>query len=75
MSRLRVVTGDDTQPEVSFSDAARSALEAALASGACAVVILYETPKTIGWAPVPGSDALARGMVDTVRDLLSAPAE
>ena len=75
MSGLRIVTGDTGAPSGPMADAARAALEVALAAGATVVVILYETPRTIGWATVPSSDALLRGMIETVRDMSAAPSE
>ncbi len=70
MSRLRVVTAGDAGEAVTFEDAARSSLEAALASGAQAVVILYEVGNVFNWHATPPSEALARGMVDTIHDLM-----
>lgn len=70
MSRLRVVAEGDGEGPIAFDVACRNALDAALASGAIAVVILYETQRTIGWASVPPSDALCRGMVATVTDMI-----
>lgn len=63
MARLRVASGADGVPESGFADTARAAMEQALAAGAVALVILYETPAERDWIAVPAAQAVARGLV------------
>jgi hypothetical protein len=63
MARLRVASPAEGQPEQGFADAARAALEKALADGVLAICILYETPAERDFVAIPGSVALAQGLV------------
>lgn len=75
--RLRVVARGDAGPEErGFADYCRALLEEALADGALALVILWETPDAMRWRAAPASIALAKGMVGVLHDELHAgPAE
>ena len=68
MTQLRVISEADGAAPVSFADACRSTLEAVLAKGALAIVILYETSGAIERCSVPPLESIERGMVETVHD-------
>lgn len=68
MARLRVASPGEGQPEAGFADTARAALEQALADGAVALVILYETPGVRDWVAVPPAESVARGLVEMQRE-------
>lgn len=74
MSRLRVVRpGEDGEPvEVSFAEAARAALERALAANPTALMILWEAEK-YDWESVPDSCALQLGLLAEVTSLITPP--
>jgi hypothetical protein len=63
MARLRIASPAEGQPERSFAEAARAALEAVLADGAMVLVILYETPAIRTYVAVPAAVSLAEGLV------------
>ena len=75
--RLRVVVKGDSGPEErGFADASRALVEEALADGALALVILWETPDAVRWRAAPASTALAKGLVGLLdEELNAAPAE
>jgi hypothetical protein len=63
MTRLRLASPAEGQPEQGFAEVARAALEKVLADGALAICILYETPAERDFVAIPGSVALAQGLV------------
>lgn len=72
--RLRVVVKGDSGPEErGFADYCRAMMEEALADGALAVTILWETPDAMRWRAAPASIALAKGMVGVLDAELNAP--
>lgn len=69
MSKLRVVKpGEPDDTGMTFADACRSGLESALAKGAVAVCIIYETPEVFGTTTIPAIEAVERGLVAAARD-------
>jgi hypothetical protein len=75
--RLRVVVKGDSGPEErGFAEASRALVEEALADGALALVIMWETPDAVRWRAAPASIALAKGLVGLLdEELNQAPAE
>jgi hypothetical protein len=70
--RLRVVRKPENgEPiETGFADACRELMDEALADGALAVVVLWESPDAMRWRAAPASMALARGLVRTLSEVL-----
>ncbi len=73
MSKIRLIrSGDPTDEDVTFADAARNAVDAAIAAGAIVMLIAYETQERVNYIAVPNSDALARGLARDISVVLGA---
>ena len=66
MRRIKVVDSDDSgEPhEVSFAEVAQQLISTALADGAVAIMVVWETPSGYKYAAVPHSHAVMRGLSD-----------
>lgn len=63
MTRPRLVVPGEGGEALSFAEAARAAMERALAKGAIALTIIYETPTQYLDEPVPFSRAITVGLI------------
>jgi hypothetical protein len=72
MSRLRVVQPGDGTPEMGFAEAARAALEKALADGATVLMIAYETPGAMRAVSVPDGIVVVKGFVELLWEAANA---
>ena len=71
MNRFTVVDGG-TVPNTEIHDAMRAALNAALADGAVALMLTYETAKGYGHSCVPALSCVREGFVtQIVRDAMA----
>lgn len=66
MRQIKVVdTDQDGKPhEVSFAEVAQQMIATALADGAVAIMVTWETPSGYKYAAVPHSHAVLRGLSD-----------
>lgn len=66
MRRIKVVDSDEPgeHHEVSFAEAAQQMIATALADGAVAIMVVWETPAGYKYAAVPYSHAVLRGLSD-----------
>lgn len=66
MRRIKVVDSDEPgeHHEVSFAEAAQQMIATALADGAVAIMVTWETPGGYKYAAVPYSHAVLRGLSD-----------
>lgn len=66
MRRIKVVDSDapGEHHEVSFAEVAQQLISTALADGAVAIMVTWETPSGYKYAAVPHSHAVLRGLSD-----------
>ena len=66
MRRIKVVDSNATgeHHEVSFAEVAQQLISTALADGAVAIMVTWETPSGYKYAAVPHSHAVLRGLSD-----------
>jgi len=73
MPKLRVVKEGGEESEVSFGEAARSALEKVLAKAPAGLVIMFETGDEVAFVAVPGLNSMVRGMAIEILHALDEP--
>ena len=66
MTRFRIVTPDETPPDTAHHDAMRAALEQAIADGALAIMLTYETATGFGHACFPALSCVRAGFVTEI---------
>jgi hypothetical protein len=78
MRRVKIVDEAENgeHPEISFQEAANQLMARALADGAVAMMLVWETPGSFKFAAVPYSHAVLRGLSDAAySDLWIKPEE